>query len=641
MHVRTLKRCLLSALVSLACAPAAFAAPFVYQGTLMDGGKPANGRYDLQVQLYRSQAGLDAISAPVTFDSVQVTNGTFRIDTDVATDGASDKAYVAVSVRDGKSGAQFSALPGRESVALTATTVGTCWSTSGDAGSVAGVNFLGTSDNAPFEIRANNFSAVRYEPTVTSGTRVNIIAGAPNNLVGDGAYSATIAGGGALNSNPSYPNRVFDNGGTIGGGTNNTVGVQDGNPALDSFATIAGGFANAAKSSAAIGGGLSNSAFGSYSVIGGGNLNLAYGYFSTVGGGYLNNITQGGLSATIAGGESNEASGSYAAIAGGKGNLAGGDYSFAGGRRAIVRDYLMVNDLSGDNGTFIWADSTDADFASTGRNQFLVRAAGGVGINTNVIPAQSDLVVKGRNGTNTDLYLQSGAGNIGYNFGVDGTDAATSDMFIARFNGTTFTDLAKFNAGTGTFQVFVNTPISPAGGSWAAASDARLKHDIEPLGGALDKLLALKGVTFEYNNDIPEGYGLPGRRTGFVAQQVETVFPDWISYDAQGFRLVAPKGFEALTVEALRELQTRSESEIAATRASAQRAEAEAAHASAQVSAYAERVAVLESERAEQNARLDRVAAQLDVLAHDNATLRDLVQQLTTSDTARSVAGSR
>ena len=33
-------------------------------------------------------------------------------------------------------------------------------------------------------------------------------------------------------------------------------------------------------------------------------------------------------------------------------------------------------------GSFVWADSTDADFASTGDNQFLVRASGNVGINT-------------------------------------------------------------------------------------------------------------------------------------------------------------------------------------------------------------------------------------------------------------------
>jgi hypothetical protein len=37
---------------------------------------------------------------------------------------------------------------------------------------------------------------------------------------------------------------------------------------------------------------------------------------------------------------------------------------------------------AGHHGTFIWADHQDADFESTGEDQFLIRAAGGVGIGT-------------------------------------------------------------------------------------------------------------------------------------------------------------------------------------------------------------------------------------------------------------------
>jgi hypothetical protein len=54
---------------------------------------------------------------------------------------------------------------------------------------------------------------------------------------------------------------------------------------------------------------------------------------------------------------------------------AGGDVSFAAGWRAVVRN--------GDHGTFAWADGENADFTSTGADQFLVRAAGGVGLGTN------------------------------------------------------------------------------------------------------------------------------------------------------------------------------------------------------------------------------------------------------------------
>ncbi|MEK6709164.1 MAG: hypothetical protein AABZ64_01150, partial [Nitrospinota bacterium] len=39
-------------------------------------------------------------------------------------------------------------------------------------------------------------------------------------------------------------------------------------------------------------------------------------------------------------------------------------------------------DTDGHEGTFVWGDSTNGDFISTGPNQFLIRASGGVGIGT-------------------------------------------------------------------------------------------------------------------------------------------------------------------------------------------------------------------------------------------------------------------
>ncbi|MBK7146596.1 MAG: hypothetical protein IPH76_15795 [Xanthomonadales bacterium] len=49
----------------------------------------------------------------------------------------------------------------------------------------------------------------------------------------------------------------------------------------------------------------------------------------------------------------------------------------------------------GDRGTFVWADYQDADFVSTGPNQFLIRAQGGVAINTNTPEETAALTVAG------------------------------------------------------------------------------------------------------------------------------------------------------------------------------------------------------------------------------------------------------
>jgi hypothetical protein len=169
-------------------------------------------------------------------------------------------------------------------------------------------------------------------------------------------YYATVAGG--------YVNEASGAYATVGGGNWNSASGWS--------ATVAGGRENVASgdSTTTVGGGYVNTASGDFATVAGGRSNAATGDFATVGGGCWN-IAYGEY-ATVAGGYYDTASGKYATVPGGLRNLASGDYSFAAGRRAKANH----------DGAFVWADSTDADFASTGENQFLIRASGGVGIGT-------------------------------------------------------------------------------------------------------------------------------------------------------------------------------------------------------------------------------------------------------------------
>lgn len=100
---------------------------------------------------------------------------------------------------------------------------------------------------------------------------------------------------------------------------------------------------------------------------------------------------------------------------------------------------------------------------------------------------------------------------------------------------------------------------------WRMFSDARLKHDIQPLEHSLDRVLQLHGKTFYYND--PNALGAaPGLRTGFVAQEVEMVFPNWVG-EKDGYKTLAISGFEALTVESLRELRAEKDAQIAELKA--------------------------------------------------------------------------
>jgi hypothetical protein len=121
---------------------------------------------------------------------------------------------------------------------------------------------------------------------------------------------------------------------------------------------------------------------------------------------------------------------------------------------------------------------------------------------------------------------------------------------------------------TPAFQLQLSTDSAgkPNGGSWANSSDARVKKNIQPMKGALEKLRQLRGVRFEWINpeDHANQLGLQG---GFIAQEVERVFPSWVkpipadrhdkalTKDGDIKSLTLPFEFDALVVEAIKDLQ--------------------------------------------------------------------------------------
>ena len=245
------------------------------------------------------------------------------------------------------------------------------WALTGNAGTTTGTSFVGTTDNQPLELKVNAARALRLEPDPRSP---NIVGGSSANSVTPGMYGAVIAGGGEVFS----PNTVTSVYGTVGGGLANAAGGAS------------------VILAATVGGGTGNTASGSLATVSGGEGNIASGDHGTVGGGFANTAGAGAsasaiVGATVSGGVGNTASGHHATVPGGHLNLAGGDHSFAAGRRAKVRDASQAGDFDGDEGTFVWADSTFVDFQSTGPNQFLIRAGGGVGINTNAPASALDV----------------------------------------------------------------------------------------------------------------------------------------------------------------------------------------------------------------------------------------------------------
>jgi len=109
----------------------------------------------------------------------------------------------------------------------------------------------------------------------------------------------------------------------------------------------------------------------------------------------------------------------------------------------------------------------------------------------------------------------------------------------------------------------VGNAAKNTGEHWTVSSDIRLKKNVQPLSSALDRLLALRGVTYEWKE--PEKHGNQvGTQIGMIAQEVEKVFPDWVEMGEDGYRTLTVRGSTALTVEAFRELRAEKDAEIAA-----------------------------------------------------------------------------
>ena len=290
---------------------------------------------------------------------------------------------------------------------------GAAWLLGGNAGTDPAVNYLGTSDNRPLILGANGQALVRVAAVQpgTSNATANIIMGHPDNTIRPGVRGAVIGGGGLPSGNPNpllQPNQVTDHFGTIGGGHANVAGNDDDNPSSATGATVGGGVDNQARARGAtvaggeinfvtanfgsVGGGQKNFATETGATVAGGEDNRAEGITSAVAGGKRNSAT--GMDSVVSGGGFNTASGRGSVVPGGELNCAGGTYSWAGGRRAKVRPGSLSGDEgdgcdrisqagdSGDQGTFIWADSQPVNFQSTGSNQFLVRAQGGIFLGT-------------------------------------------------------------------------------------------------------------------------------------------------------------------------------------------------------------------------------------------------------------------
>lgn len=477
---------------------------------------------------------VDGTVATIDLGNSAVTSAKIADDTIAAADigpaavGASEINSSQVQARiagNCAAGNAIRAVAADGSVSCQAAGGGSGWSLVGN--SLSGSEFLGSTNNTQLQFRVNDQQVALYTNDAISP---NVLHGKSGNATTGGVRGAVIAGGGT-SSDPELDingtNVVMDAYGVIGGGVANQAGT--GAQAYDQpFPTVAGGQGNRAQ--------------GAWSVVGGGRENFATGDFGAVAGGNGNRAS--GPTAVVGGGNGNVAAGSHSTIGGGNGNCAGGSYSWAGGLGAKVRpgsDFPssvggcagVMNSFTpaGDSGTFVWNDSLAPGFTSSGPNQFLVRAQGGMALNSPPPDASVELTITSdldnadfsslwlrlKSTFNPGILISAGdaSGNNGAGFYIDHFNGSDQVRRMALNNdGSAYIRSNLSGANTG-----VSLPANS--GSWANLSDRTLKTAITAIDpvAVLETLVELPISTWSYT---AQGEGI--RHMGPMAQDFAASF---------------------------------------------------------------------------------------------------------------------
>lgn len=254
---------------------------------------------------------------------------------------------------------------------------------------------------------------------------------------------------------------------------------------------------------------------------------------------------------------------------GGGGNVGAGTFAIAEG--GATQRFLIEGGGSGESARI------------TNNGKLLI------GTTTN---SGSNLVVAGNLGTNvgnnassiritntaTGNYASIGAGvvgstNDGMQFSVDGA----SKMFIDG-TGRLIIGPTAWNGGANNSGLMIKTSSTSSGvfamtiddsananifnfrcdgsaynktGTWGTISDKNLKENIVDATPKLDDLMALKVRNFNFKSDESKT-----KQIGFVAQEMESVFPGLIAEDSEGYKSVKTTVLIPMLVKAIQEQQS-------------------------------------------------------------------------------------
>ena len=430
-------------------------------------------------------------------------------------------------------------------VSLTASGGGLGWSTTGNAGTVDGTNFIGTTDNIPLTFRVNNQPSGRIDNS-KNNTFFGYQAGINTSPFSAGGSSNTATGYQSLFSNSSGVGNVamgsqslYSNnfgGGNVAVGQNSLYSNSSGGQ------NVAVGYTSLYSNTTA----YENSALGDQSLFSNssGFGNTASGYASL----FSNTTGQSNVAIGISALYSNTTASDIVAI---------GDsalYSNNGNYNTAVGALSLQANSSGFSNTAIGAGALQSNTSATSNtavgNGALQLNTTGVG---NTASGKASLANNSTGTANTAFGAGALFGNItGQNITAIGNSAnvSTDGLYDATAIGANAIVGSNYTIQLGDNLV---TAVNSYG-TFNTISDGRFKFNIREDVSGLDFIMELRPVTYQLDtrkiqNSLTSGYKLASftgsndnemhsmgiRRTGFIAQEVEQA-ADAIGFNFDGIK---------------------------------------------------------------------------------------------------------
>ncbi|MFN8275627.1 MAG: tail fiber domain-containing protein [Flavobacteriaceae bacterium] len=402
------------------------------------------------------------------------------------------------------------------------------WSLTGNAGTNATTNFLGTTDNVDMVFRRNNVLSGRLGAT-------NTFFGLSSGLVNTGNYN-TFIGQGAGSANATGDDNTF-----IGrlAGANGASGNEN------SYLGYAAGLNNTGNSNLILGAFASQNTTGSFNVFVGnlsaganttGSRNTVLGFNAELGANNLTNATAIGNNSQV-----------------------------------DTSNSLVLGSINGVNGA---TASTNVGIGTSSPLRALHVSTGASGATPN---ANADFVVES-NGATYQHFLTPSTSETGILFGsnlnsihsgiiANNPGNTLGLQFRAGGNTTRMTITSAGDVGIGTaapggqFELSLNEGRKPTSNTWTIPSDARLKDVHGTYEKGLSEIRQLRTVRYHYKNTDKKIFDekvLRKEAYGFLAQEVQPLFPEAVGTDADGYLNFDLHPILIASINALKELDAKN-----------------------------------------------------------------------------------